>query len=63
MHARTTKEVNDIPTETLEEHATFYATVKNWVIQFKCGDFYTYAAPRPGRHKKLTTSEIIEQIH
>jgi len=36
---------------------------QNWVIQFKRGDFYTSAAPRPGRHKTLTTSEIIEQIY
>jgi len=35
--------------ETLGEHAPPYATVKNWVAQFKRGDFSTYDAPRPGR--------------
>jgi len=37
--------------------------VKNWVVQFKRGDFSTCGAPRPGRHKTLTTPEIIDQIH
>ena len=27
-------------------------TLKNWVAQFKCGDFSTYDAPRPGRPKQ-----------
>jgi len=31
--------------ETLGEHAPSYATVKNWVAQFKCGDFSTSDAP------------------
>jgi len=40
-----------------------YATDKNWVAQFKRGDFSTYDAPRPGRLKTVTTPEIIDQIH
>ena len=40
-----------------------YATVKNWVAQFKRGDFPTCDAPRPGRPPKMTTPEIIDQIH
>jgi len=36
---------------------------KNWVAQFKRGDFSTCDAPRPGRHKTVTTPEIIEEIH
>jgi len=40
-----------------------YATIKNWVAQFKHGDFSTYEAPRLGRPKTVTTSEIIDQIH
>ena len=47
----------------LGEHATSYATVKNWVTQFKRGDFSTFDAPRPGRPKTVTTPEIIDQIH
>ena len=31
--------------------------------QFKRGHFYTCDAPRPGRHKIVTTLEIIVQIH
>jgi predicted HTH transcriptional regulator len=30
---------------------------------FKCGDFSTCDAPRPGRPKTMTTTEIIDQIH
>jgi len=47
----------------LGEHALSYATVKNWVAQFKHGDFSTCDAPRPGRPKTVTTPEIIDQIH
>jgi len=39
------------------------ATIKNWVAQFKRGDFSTSDAPRPGRPKTVTTPEIIDQIH
>ena len=49
--------------ETLGEHAPSCATVKNWVAQFKHGDFSTCGAPRPGRPKTVTTPEIIDQIH
>jgi hypothetical protein len=34
-------EIHTILTETLEEHAPSYATVKYWVTQFKRGDFST----------------------
>ena len=40
-----------------------YATVKNWVDQFKRGDFSTCDAPQPGRPRTVTTPEIIDQIH
>ena len=40
-----------------------YATVKNWVSQFKRGDFSTCDAPRPGRSKTVTTPDIIDQIY
>jgi len=52
-----------ILTETLGEHASSYATVKNWVAQFDRGDFSTCDAPRPGRPKTVTTPEVIDQIH
>jgi len=32
------------------------------VAQFQRGDFSTCDAPRPGRPKKVTTPEIIDQI-
>jgi len=57
------KENRAILTATLGERAPLYATVKNWVAQFKLGDFSTCDAPRPGRRKTVTTPEIIDQIH
>jgi len=63
LQGKTPKEIHAILTETLGEHAPLYATVKNWVAQFKRGDFSTCIAPRPGRHQTVTTPEIIDQIH
>ena len=40
-----------------------YTTVKNWVTQFKRGDFSTCDASRPGRPKTVTTPKITDQIH
>jgi len=56
------KEIHAILKETLGEHVPAYATVGNWMAQFKRGDFSTYVAPRPGRPKTVTTPEIIDQI-
>jgi len=47
------------PKETLGEHAPSDATVKNWVAQFKRGDFSTCDAPRPGRPKTVTTRRLM----
>ena len=44
------------------EYAPSYA-IRNWVAQFKCGDFCTCDVPRPGRLNAVTTLEIIDQIH
>jgi len=63
LRGKAPKEIHAILKETLGEHAPSYATVKNWVTQFKRDDFSTCVAPRPGRPKTLTTLEIIDQIH
>ena len=63
LQGKAPKEIHAILRETLREHAPSYATVKNWVAQFKRGDLSTCDAPRPGRHKTVTTLEIIYQIH
>ena len=63
LQGKAPKEIHVILTETLGGHATSYATVKNWVAQFKHSDFSTCDAPRPLRHKTVTTPEIIDQIH
>jgi len=48
LQGKAPKEIHTILTETLGEHAPSYATIKNWVAQFKCGDFSTCDAPCPG---------------
>ena len=63
LRGKALKEIHTILTETLGEHAPSYATVKNWVAQFKRGDFSTCDAPRPRRPKTVTIPEIIDQIH
>jgi len=63
LQGNSPKEIHAILTETLGEHALSYVTVKNWVAQFKRGDFSTCDVPRPGRPKTVTTPEIIDQIH
>jgi len=61
LQGKAPKEIHAILTETLGEYASLNA-VKNWVAQFKLGDFSTCDAPRPGRPKTVTTPEIIDQI-
>jgi len=56
----TPKKIHAFLKETLGEHAPSYATVKNWVTQFKRGDFLTFVARRPGRTKTETTPEIVD---
>jgi len=63
LQGKTPKEIHAILTKTLGENAPSYTTVKNWVVQFKRGDFSTCDAPRPGRRKTVTTLEMIDQIH
>jgi len=63
LRGKAPKEIHTILAETLAEHAAWYATVKNWVAQFKRGDFSTCNASRPGRPKTVTTPEIIDKIH
>jgi len=60
LQGKAPKEIHDILTETLGEHAPAYATVKNWVAHFKCGDFSTCVGPHPGRPKTVTNPEIID---
>ena len=63
LQGKAPKEIHAILTETLGEHASLYATIENWVAQFKHGDFSTCVVPHPGRPKTVTNPEIIDQIH
>ena len=59
LQGKALKEIHAILIETLREHTPSYTTVKNWVAQFKRGDFPTCVSPRPGRPKTMTTPEIM----
>ena len=59
LQGKAPKEIHAILTETLGEHAPSYATVKNWVTQFKCGDFSTCDAPHPGWSKTVNTRRLL----
>jgi len=63
LQGKAPKEIHAILREILGEHVPSYAIVKNWVAQFKRGDFSTCNAPQPGRSQTVTTPEIIDQIH
>jgi len=57
------KEIHVILIETLAEHVSSYATVKNRLTQFERGEFSTCVAPPPGRPKTETIPEIDDEIH
>jgi hypothetical protein len=63
LKGKASNEIHASLAETLGEHAPSYVTVKNWVAQFKRGDFSTCDAAGPGRPKTVITQEIIDQIH
>jgi len=48
LQGKALKKIHDILTETLGEHAPSYATIKNWMTQFKRGDFSTCDTSRHG---------------
>jgi transposase len=58
LQVKAPKEIHSILRETLQEHASSYATFKNWVAKFKRGNFSICDALRPGRPKTLTNPEI-----
>ncbi|EGI61749.1 FLJ37770-like protein, partial [Acromyrmex echinatior] len=56
----------EIKAELDNVHSTFasaFATVYNWVNEFKRGRTSTYGAPRSGRSIEAATPEIIDKIH
>jgi len=63
LQGKAPKQIQATLRETLRKHAPSQATVKNWVIPFKRGDFSTCDAPRPGRPKTVTIPEITDHIH
>jgi len=63
LKGKTLKEIHAFVTGSLVEYAPSYANVINRGAQFNRCDFSTCEAPRPGRLKKVTTHEFIDQIH
>jgi hypothetical protein len=61
LYGKALKEICTILTETLGEHAPSYATIKNWVAQFKRGD--TCNVPCPGQPRTVTILDIVDQIN
>jgi len=59
LQGKVQKEIQAILTETLGEHAPLYATIKNWVVQFKRGDFSTCDVPCPGQPKTMTPQRLL----
>ena len=59
LQGKLPKEIHTILEETLGEYAPSYAAVKNWVAQFKRGDFSTCDAPRPGLPKTETIRRLL----
>jgi len=62
LQGKAPKEIRAILTETLGEHAPSYATIKNWVAQFKRG-FFRLCCTSFWTTPNRTTPEIIDQIH
>jgi len=63
LQGKAPKKIHAILIETLGEHTSSYATVKNWVTHFKSGVFSTCDAPCPARHKTVNIPDFIDQIH
>ena len=59
LQSKAPKEIHAILKETLGEHAPLYATVKNWMAQFKRGDFSTCDVPRHGDPKQWPTWRLL----
>ena len=57
------QEIHNDMVNVLGESAPSYATVKNWVAEFKRGRTSLEDEPREGRPKTASTSENIEKIH
>jgi len=47
LQGKVSKEIHAILTETLGENASLYANIRNWMAQFKNGDFSSCDAPQP----------------
>jgi transposase len=52
LQGKAPKKINAVLKGTLGEHAPQYATVRNWVAQFKRCEFSTCDAPCPGYPKQ-----------
>ncbi|KAG5326836.1 SETMR methyltransferase, partial [Acromyrmex heyeri] len=63
MKSLTLKEIKAESDNVQSTSAPAFATVYNWVNEFKCGRTSTCVAPRSGRPIEATTPEIIDKVH
>ncbi|CAK1596584.1 unnamed protein product [Parnassius mnemosyne] len=57
------KDIYDELNNVLGDCAPSYATVKNWVAEFKRGRTCVKDETRPGRPKSVTTPEMVVKVH
>ena len=62
LQGKVPKKIHAILTEILGEYAPSYATVSNWVAQFKLG-YFSPVLRLVLDDTKVTTPKIIDQIH
>ena len=62
LQSKAAKKIHAILTN-ITATCTIFCHHQNRVAEFKIYDFSTYVSPRPGRHKTVTTPDIINQIH
>ncbi|XP_028033987.1 uncharacterized protein LOC114245880 [Bombyx mandarina] len=65
LHVKGTKrkDIYDELKNVLGECAPSYATIKNWVAEFKRGHSCVQDEAQPGRPKSVTTPEMVVQEH
>ncbi|XP_018395973.1 PREDICTED: uncharacterized protein LOC108774379 [Cyphomyrmex costatus] len=63
MKGLTPKEIKAELDNVHSTSAPAFATVYNWVNEFKCGRTSTCDAPRSGRPIEAATPEIIDKVH
>ena len=62
LQVKAPKEIHTFLRETLQEYTSSYATVNNWIAQFKRGEFSTSVAPRPYDPKQRQLRRLLTKF-